>query len=36
MNDTERHDFETEGRQSEKTPTPCAVCGASRKAPQHR
>lgn len=31
----EMHDFETEGRQDERTVTPCAVCGGSRNAAIH-
>lgn len=27
-----RHDFETEGRQDQRTETPCAVCGEPRSA----
>jgi hypothetical protein len=30
------HDFETEGRQSERVTTPCAVCGLDRSASLHR
>lgn len=30
------HDFETEGRQDERTGTPCAVCGGSRRSPLHQ
>jgi hypothetical protein len=30
------HDFETEGRQSERTVTACAVCGLNRSAAVHR
>jgi hypothetical protein len=26
------HDFETEGRQDQRTNTPCAVCGGSRSS----
>lgn len=29
------HDFETEGRQDERTVTPCAVCGLSRNDRLH-
>ena len=31
-----RHDFETEGRQDQRTVTPCAVCGLARSAAVHR
>jgi hypothetical protein len=29
------HDFETEGRQDQRTVTPCAVCGRLRQASIH-
>jgi len=31
-----RHEFETEGRQDQRTVTPCAICGESRSSLLHR
>lgn len=30
-----RHDFETEGRQDQRTETPCATCGLARNSALH-